>query len=92
MESREHISKAKIELEIKRFIHEDSLGRPTEEELDVDENLFTSGILDSMGAMRLVSHIQTTFGFTIPPSDLVPGNFKTIRIMATYIEAQVSKR
>ena len=58
------------------------------EELDVppDENLFTSGLIDSVGAMRLVSHMESSLGVKIPPGDLVPENFHTVEVMAKFLK------
>lgn len=54
-------------------------------EIDPEANLFTSGLVDSVGAMRLVAHIETALKTRIPPPDLIPANFRTIRIMAGYL-------
>lgn len=85
-------SQTEIADEISRFIREDSIDEQSAEEIGLDENLFTSGILDSMGAMRLISHLQSKYDYTIPPTDLVPENFKTIQIMSGYLAQRLPKR
>ena len=54
-------------------------------EVDPEANLFTSGLVDSVGAMRLVNHVETELDTKIPPPDLIPDNFRTIRVMAGYL-------
>jgi len=53
--------------------------------IDVDENLFTSGLVDSVGIMRLIAHLQRELGVDVPPRDLTPDNFRTIRVMTDYL-------
>ncbi len=76
---------AAIERLITAFIVEELMG--SRDAVDPDENLFTAGYVDSVGIMRLIAHLEATFGVTIPPTDLVPQNFRTVRVMAGYLAA-----
>lgn len=73
-----------IERMIATFIAEELIGDPGID-IDVEANLISDGSLDSVGVMRLVGHLETTFGVAIPPTDLVPKHFRTIRLMADYL-------
>jgi acyl carrier protein len=53
--------------------------------IDPDENLFVSGHVDSLGIMRLIAHLETELALEIPPADLVPDNFRSVRVMAEYL-------
>ena len=53
--------------------------------LGTDENLL-GGILDSMGLLRLVSHLEETYGFEVGENDLVPENFSTLERIRDYVE------
>lgn len=77
---------ATIESEIVRFVRDELLGGD-DVFVDPDENLFTSGLVDSVGVVRLIAHLQTRFGVKIPPADLVPDNFRTVRVMTRYLQA-----
>ena len=78
-----------IEEVITAFIHSEILsGRDTG--IDPEENLFTSGLVDSVGIMQLIAHLESTYALKIPPTDLIPANFRTIRVMATYLESLTS--
>ena len=59
--------------------------------LDPAENLFAGGQIDSVGIMRLVRHLEESLGLAIPPGDLVPENFRTVEVMAAYIDGQRDK-
>lgn len=53
--------------------------------LDDEENLLTSGMIDSHGIMRLIAYIDETFGLQVPPIDITLENFRTINLIADYI-------
>jgi len=77
-------STAVLEGLITRFIESEILSQ--DETVEPDENLFVSGAVDSIGIMRLIAHLEETLAVKIPPRDLVPKNFRTIRAMAEYLE------
>lgn len=54
-------------------------------EIDPDANMFTSGLVDSLGIMRLIAHVETSLEVKIPPTELIPDNFRTINVMAAYL-------
>ena len=53
--------------------------------LDRDANLFTGGLIDSVGIVRLIAHMQDALGVIVPATDLVPDNFRSVRVMAAYL-------
>jgi len=53
-----------------------------------DEDLLTTGLLDSMAAMRLVGYIEEEFSITIPPEDMVIEHFMTVDNMVEYLVEQ----
>jgi acyl carrier protein len=76
-----------IERQIVAFLANE-LGQATTRSLSRDENLLTGEYIDSIGIMRLIAHVETTFGVSIPPTDLIPENFRTVRVMAAYLAGQ----
>ena len=57
-------------------------------DLDPDLELLMSGIVDSMGAMRLVAFIEKTWEVRIPPQDVTVENFGTIRDISDYVRSR----
>ncbi len=53
--------------------------------LSPDANLFTGGFIDSVGIVRMIAHVQDELGVTVPAPDLLPENFRTVRVMAAYL-------
>jgi len=74
----------RIEIKILDFVRDELAGVETVD-IDIDDNLLTSGLIDSVGIARLIAHVQDELGVTVPPQDMVPPNFRTIRIMAAYL-------
>ena len=73
---------------IRTFIQSDLLsGRPVTN----DEPLLLSGLVDSLGVMRLVAFLEKSFGFRVPAGDLKLSNFGTLDAIVAYVERQSSR-
>lgn len=55
------------------------------EELGMEEDMLTSGLLDSMKIMRLIGFVETTFKTPIPPEDMVIEHFISVAAIETYL-------
>ena len=55
-------------------------------EVDPDEDLLTGGLIDSIGIVRLIADAEAAFGVRVPAPDLVPENFRTVRVMTRYFD------
>ena len=74
--------------DIQRFIETDLLsGR----RIDPGEELLLSGLVDSLGVMRLVAFIESQFGFKIPAGDVKLANFETLESIATYVSGRAAQ-
>ncbi|MEM8954795.1 MAG: acyl carrier protein [Verrucomicrobiota bacterium] len=80
---------APIEVTITEFIKQDLLQDPNAS-VSPDQNLFSSGLIDSIGIMRLIAHIEKTLAMKIPPTDLVPTNFRSVAAMSRYLNEATS--
>lgn len=54
--------------------------------IDIDQPLFSSGLIDSLSVIELVSFIERQAGVTIPPIDIVLDNFDSISAILAYLE------
>lgn len=57
-------------------------------ELEADQDLLGSGLIDSIGMMTLVAFVEEQFDVSIPPGDLTIENFMTIDAISTYLESR----
>lgn len=72
---------------IKSFIQEELLvGR--EIEVGYDDDLLMSGLVNSLGVMRLVSFTQDTFDVDIPADEITIENFETITAIVNFIKSR----
>lgn len=71
-----------------KFIDEEILYGQVDEPLEPETNLLLTGLVDSLGIMRLVLHLEEELGVTIPPEDIVIENFLTVADMTRYLENQ----
>lgn len=51
-----------------------------------DDNLLAEGVIDSMGLLRLVTFIETTFDIETTDEDLVPENFMSLEKIRDFVE------
>lgn len=69
---------------IARFISDELLrGRMT---IGHDDDLLATGMIDSLGMVRLVGFIEKSFGYRVPPKDFTIENFETVAVIGAYLE------
>lgn len=54
--------------------------------LEADEELLLSGLVDSLGVMKLVSFIDKELGVRVPHADIKLRNFATIDAIVSYLD------
>jgi acyl carrier protein len=76
---------------IRRFIY-DKFPIAKSRALEDSSRLLEEGILDSLGVLELVNHLQDEVGISIEDEELVPENFASIHAIATFVDAKVAAR
>ena len=71
--------------ELKSYIETDLLSG---HEVEPGEELLLSGLVDSLGVMRLIAFIETRFGIRVPAGDMKLQNFRSIDAIATYLSTK----
>ena len=54
--------------------------------INSSEDLLTTGIVDSMAIMRLISFIEEAKDIQIPPEDLIIENFISVEAIIQYLD------
>jgi acyl carrier protein len=67
--------------EVKKTLH-DYFKVKTDAAFADDDNLFNNGLLDSMGVLELVYHLETKLAIEVDPDDISENNFRTIDSIA----------
>ena len=77
-----------MEKEILAYIKDNFMNGQPEDDLLPADDLLGSGILDSMGFMRLIMFIETEMGTKIPPEDMTIENFMTVESITAYLNGR----
>ena len=75
-----------LHAELRQFILENYLLRREDASLGDSDSLTARGILDSTGALELVSHLEERYGVTVQDEDLHPDNLDSIDRSVAFIE------
>jgi acyl carrier protein len=75
---------AEIEREIRAFLSK-NFPLYKEEQVDRDQSLVESGVIDSLGILELVDFVEVTFDLRIPEDELLPENLDSIANITRYL-------
>src|SRR2546427_3094966 len=71
---------------IERFIIDEILPAGARTTIDPDAPLISSGIIDSLGLLRLISFLEEKLGVMIGDGDVVPEHFETVAKIDDFVE------
>ena len=60
--------------------------------LDPDEDLLEQGIIDSLGIMKLILHMEGTFSIVVADEEIVPENFQTLNNIVKFVEQKMQNK
>lgn len=72
---------------VKGYITAELLGDPTRA-LHDDDPLLLDGLIDSLGAVRLVAYLESNWEVSVPPQDVTVENFGTVADIAAYVSSR----
>jgi len=71
---------------IESFIVNEIMLADNSTQIDPNESLINSGVLDSLALLRLIAFIEEQFSVTIEDSEVIPENLETINDIVVFIE------
>src|SRR5215467_15750767 len=77
-----------IKEKVRAFVLEYAADRGVTSVAD-DEPILTNNIIDSLGSLRMVDFLETTFPLTIEDTDMLPENFQTLNACETFIKGKL---
>ncbi|MGA2531545.1 MAG: acyl carrier protein [Candidatus Aminicenantales bacterium] len=80
---------ADIEAELRRFLA-DKFFFGDDRPLGAEESLVDAGIIDSMGVLELISHLEQHYHIKVNDDELVPENLDSIASIRAFLEKKVS--
>ena len=60
--------------------------------LSDQSSLLEAGVIDSTGAMELVTFLEAAFGIVVNDKDLVPENLDSIAAMASFVTRRLAEQ
>ena len=72
--------------DLKRFIVSELLFEHESVAIADNTDLFGQGLVDSLGLMRLVEHLEQQYRLTVADDELEPDNFATIARLTEFVE------
>ncbi len=76
-----------LDKEVKKYIVSRFM-QGDENRLHDDESLFETGVIDSLGVLKLVSFLEERFGVQIQDEELIPENFETVNKIIGFMESK----
>ena len=73
------------------FVTRELVGDRGELALAADDDLLGSGLVDSLGVMRLIRFIEERYDVSIPPADVTIEHFMTLGTIVAYLESLGSR-
>lgn len=70
------------------YIQQTILEGRTDVILESDTDLLSSGLLDSISVMKLISFIETKYGYTVPAHDMIIEHFITVEAISSYLNTK----
>jgi acyl carrier protein len=78
-----------IKQEIKDFIMSEFLPGESPDELTDSTPLITGGILDSIATLKLVMHVEETYGVNFEPHEVDKENLDTLDLIARLLRSKL---
>ena len=75
-----------LQRELHGFVVSELVSRQDAPSITADEDLIKRGIVDSLGVAQLVEFCESRYGIRVSEADLVPGNFRSLRELADYVD------
>lgn len=72
-----------------KYIEEELSSEELDDGIEVTEDLLGSGILDSLGMMKLISFLEEEFNCKVLPEEMVIENFMTVANIIDYLKRKL---
>ena len=68
------------------------MGRDGADGLVDDASFLEHGVIDSMGVLELVAHLESTYGVKVKDEELLPENLDSINSVAAYLTRKLAAK
>jgi acyl carrier protein len=78
-------SPQEMETELRSFITETFIFGQFPDQLENEDSLLETGVIDSTGILELIAFLEETFAIEIPDGEVVPENLDSIANIVQYV-------
>lgn len=78
-----------IDTDVRRFITDNFPLGGSGTELAGSDSLLEVGVIDSVGVLELIEHLESTYDLQIPDADVLPENLDSIDAIARYVSRRL---
>ena len=78
MEIIKDMDSSMVSNKVKDFLKKEMFRKKGNDEMEDDINLLESGIIDSLGLIRLIEYLENTFSLNIPDEEVLAENFESM--------------
>ena len=79
-----------IKESIRNYIKSELVNNKNHSELSDSDQLIESGVIDSLGMMKLIGFLEDNHAVQIDDMELVPENFSSIDAIASLVEKKIA--
>jgi acyl carrier protein len=80
-----------IEQDLRKFVVDNFLFGNDDFKFSDDDSFLEKGLIDSMGILNLISHVETRYGVQVADSDLLPEHWDSVNRIAAYVAARQAR-
>jgi acyl carrier protein len=74
------------------FVRTELVREKKYDQVGINENLITSGVIDSLGIMKLILFLEEKYSVKITDEDLTPENFESIQSVFSLVKKGLSRK
>ncbi len=76
---------------IREFLINNIISDSDKVELDFEESLLETGIIDSLGIVKIITFLKDEFCIEIDNEDVLPENFESIKAIGSFVDRKKRK-
>ena len=85
MEIIKDMNSSMVSNKVKDFLKKEMFRKKGNDEMGDDINLLESGIIDSLGLIRLIEYLENAFSLNIPDEEVLAENFESMSAIVALI-------
>jgi acyl carrier protein len=76
---------------VTEFIQKDLVRAKVSVRIDPGYNLIESGVVDSLGILKLIAFLESRFSIEISDDEVLPENFETVAAICSFLHRKANK-